>query len=519
MLLMKHLFPISSLAAVFILLTSATAFAGPETWQGGAGNWNSTNWGPTGGPAGSTAPGATSGTANTDTATFNTSSAGTVTVDSGRNLQNITFDGSAGAFTLSGGALLLTSGGAVTLGTTGTSFTGTNTTETIGTPITLEGSYSFTNNSTTSTDILSFNSTATITNASGVVGTLTLGGANTGNNQIAGIISNGASSGTLSLIQSGTGTWILSGANTYTGATSINSGIINYQNATAFGKNSAITVASGATAQVQGTIASTGTTNLTVSGTGASGATGALENVSGTNSASMPIVLGANATISSDAGALTLSGGVTGAYNLTLASQSSGNGTLTLSTGSVNNTGTITNNGAGTGTTTISAVIGNLVTGVTQNSMSSGLNLSGVNTFTNNGTTTSGLTIDAGTVTASTSASALGAGGVTLGNATGSSAATLLVSTNGLTYSNPIVLATNSNAPTLTLGNTGSAISTTFTGGVTGSNNLTIDENATSGVRAQRRSAASSVPLSPASPKTAPPRFCLSPARTPLAAD
>ena len=129
----------------------------------------------------------------------------------------------------------------------------------------------------------------------------------------------------------------------------------------------------------------------------------------------------------------------------------------------------------------MSGVIGTNVTGVFENSATSGLLLSGVNTFTYNGASTFGLNIQAGTVTASTSASALGAGQVTLGNTTGTSAATLLVNTTGLTYANPILLAANATAGTLAVGNTGTAISTTFSGGVTGTNSFTINENATSG--------------------------------------
>jgi hypothetical protein len=105
-----------------------------------------------------------------------------------------------------------------------------------------------------------------------------------------------------------------------------------------------------------------------------------------------------------------------------------------------------------------------------------GLTLSGANTFTG------GLTIQSGTVTATTSNAALGAAAdsVTLGFASGSSAATLLVGSTGLTYANPIVLA-STDTGTLTIGNTGTTIATTFSGGVTGSNNLTINNSATTG--------------------------------------
>ena len=106
-------------------------------------------------------------------------------------------------------------------------------------------------------------------------------------------------------------------------------------------------------------------------------------------------------------------------------------------------------------------------------SSNSTLTLSGANTFTG------GLTIKSGTVIATTSASALGAGAVTLGNsAGGNNAASLLIGTTGLTYSNPLVLAANTTG-TLTLGNTSNIAATTFSGGVTGANNLTINNSST----------------------------------------
>jgi fibronectin-binding autotransporter adhesin len=57
--------------------------------------------------------------------------------------------------------------------------------------------------------------------------TLTLGGANTGANEIQGIIADGlAGSMKTSVAKSGDGTWKLSGANTYTGTTTINAGTL-----------------------------------------------------------------------------------------------------------------------------------------------------------------------------------------------------------------------------------------------------------------------------------------------------
>ncbi len=64
--------------------------------------------------------------------------------------------------------------------------------------------------------------------------TLTLTGTNTDANTIAGILqdSSSISSGALSIAKTGVGTWVLSGANTYTGTTAINSGTLFITGAT-----------------------------------------------------------------------------------------------------------------------------------------------------------------------------------------------------------------------------------------------------------------------------------------------
>ena len=82
---------------------------------------------------------------------------------------------------------------------------------------------------------------------------------------------------------------------------------------------------------------------------------------------------------------ITLSGGVTGTGNLTLAT--SGAGTITMQTGAMNNSGTITNSGTGVGSTLISAGVGSNVTSLTESSATSAFTVSGALTVNASGTT------------------------------------------------------------------------------------------------------------------------------------
>ena len=80
------------------------------------------------------------------------------------------------------------------------------------------------------------NNTITITKDLSITSTtsrkLVLQGVNTGSNTIAGIIPDGAGSVT-SLEKNGTGTWVLAGANSYTGSTSVNDGLLVFANTSA----------------------------------------------------------------------------------------------------------------------------------------------------------------------------------------------------------------------------------------------------------------------------------------------
>lgn len=140
------------------------------------------------------------------------------------------------------------------------------------------------------------------------------------------------------------GTLILSGANTYSGNTTINQGVVNIRNATALGANTAgTTVASGAALEVQGGITVAGE-GLTIEGTGISNG-GALRNVSGNNTWTGTVALSGDARINSDSGTMTVSGDISGSgKDLTVG----GAGNVTLSGVVGNGAGSLTYDGTGT---------------------------------------------------------------------------------------------------------------------------------------------------------------------------
>jgi len=176
-----------------------------------------------------------------------------------------------------------------------------------------------------------------------------------------------------------------------------------------------------------------GGTSLTVGGTGASSGIYVASGDNAANAISTALILNGNNTFqTAGTGVLTLSGGVTGAGNLILNNNSTNAAGITISTASLDNTGTITNSGIGTGGTTISSVIGPAVTGVVQNSATSALTLSGANsygggTIVNAGTlalsgsgtlgaTTGALTADGGTAIVNLGGTTQTVGAVSLKN-------------------------------------------------------------------------------------------------------
>lgn len=245
------------------------------------------------------------------------------------------------------------------------------------------------------------------------IGELTLRGAGNGeiSGQIGGTVGNASAATAIKMVKEGTGTWTLSGANTYTRETTVSAGILNIRNSAALGtvlSNEAVptaagagtTVANNATLQLQNDI-SVGDELLTLSGNGAAGQSGALVNLSGTNNFAGVITLAANATIASDSGRLNLTSATAlngSAASRTLTLGGAGEGSISAGLGA--NISTLTKNGTGlwtiagpsahTGVTTINAGTLNVTGGFTGTGLTT---VNNTGTLAGAGTLAGGLTV------------------------------------------------------------------------------------------------------------------------------
>ena len=208
---------------------------------------------------------------------------------------------------------------------------------------------------TAHTRINSDTNTLTLNSGTAIAGSgynLTFGGG--GNVTVSSAIDTGA--GTVT--KDGIGTLTLSGSSGYTGLTTVSAGIVSISNPFALGGAAGGTVvANGAQLKLSG--AGTGDA-LTLSGSGPD-SKGALYNAGGGNTVSGAISLGSATRINSDSSTLTLSGGITGAYDLTFGGAQSVtvSGVIGTSTGALTKDGTgtliLSNDNSYSGGTTITA--------------------------------------------------------------------------------------------------------------------------------------------------------------------
>ena len=311
------------------------------------------------------------------------------------------------------------------------------------------------------------NTANTITTAGGALNFITSGGmSNLGNlNTGTGAItfSTGGTTNVLGVINTsgavtmkGTGTLNLNNANTFTGGTNILSGTATANNSKAFGTG-AITLGDGNNDGVSATL-SLGSNNTIANAVVLSG--------------------GQTNTLTIQNNASTLTGGITGAGNLSISVLNNG----TFSGADINHHGTIINlaNALDTvpvGGTIISANIGSNVTGVIQNGNYDTLTLRGNNSFSG------GVQINYGSVVGTANANAFGTGTITLGDGQADGKRASLYNGSqydaysNLTFANAIVLNAGSTG-TLTVGtNSNYSAGAGFSGGITGNNSLVIANN------------------------------------------
>ena len=150
--------------------------------------------------------------------------------------------------------------------------------------------------------------------------------------------------GTTGIVKSGSGTVFLQSANSFQGPVAVNGGILNISNAAALGVSSSVSVASGASLQLQGGLALSAMP-LSLAGSGTTASPAALDSLSGTNSWAGLVTLSGSSTIAAAAGQLTLAGGVNnGGYPLRIGGAGtinvpniSGSGGLTIGPGTTLN--------------------------------------------------------------------------------------------------------------------------------------------------------------------------------------
>ena len=343
---------------------------------------------------------------------------------------------------------------------------------------------------TTGSFNLTMNTTSgTISGNGAVSGTgITTFNVGSGTGTYSGIISN------TTLVKSGGGTLILSGANIYTGETTINGGTLALSSTGTLGNTLSLLTINGGTLDLQNALTvgslsmtgsspsitnTTGSSSLTVSGTGT--LSGSIT-TSGIQTYTGAVTLGSNTTLNAGSGNINFGSTVNGGYSLSttttgntsFAGALGGTNLLTgvtvstaqLSAGALalGSSGGLSITNSGTGT--VSGVISG--TGVTLAKAGTGmLTLSGANTYTG------GTTVSAGTLTLGNT-TALGSGTLTDNSAVNVASGVTAITAQGLAGSGTFSLsnlATTQLAVSLTVGANDSP--TVYSGIMSGLGSLT----------------------------------------------
>ena len=278
---------------------------------------------------------------------------------------------------------------------------------------------------------------------SSAVGAVTLTNGGTTTTTFSGVIQNG--SGTLSLTKSGTGTLTLSGVNTYSGGTTLSTGTLNINNASAIGTGTFII--SGGTIDNTSAGAITLTTNNPQSWNGNFTFTGTQP----LNMGTAAVTLSATRIVTVTASTLTVGGVISGtsfgltkagAGTLTLTGTNTYTGVTTISAGtlsvaSIGNGGTASNLGQATSTSANLVLNGGTLSytgadastdrGMTLN------NVAGNTIFTSNTLTISGVITGTGSITKTGTGTLTFTGTNTYTGSTTISAGTLSIGNGGST--------------------------------------------------------------------------------------
>ncbi len=388
----------------------------------------------------------------------------------------------------SGGTTLLQGGGtnrSLTLGSGGISVAGGAGVVTIGSgtagqnvALALNGNQTWTNNSVSPTGASTLNVLNGVSRAATDTSSRTLTLDGTGFTNISGIIANGGASGTLALSKTGTGTLILSGANTFSGGVSLSAGTLRVGNNAALGTGT-LTWTGGTLAGNDATTARTLTNAITLGADVTLGSILAPANLtlSGAVSLTGNRVLTVNGT---GLGGQTLSGIVSGtgfgltkrgAGALTLSGANTFTGGFTLDTGAVR----IGNNAAfGTGPLTVNGGLlsSNAATTGGDRTLTNAVTLGGSVTL---GDGSTGLLTFSGPVTLTGSRTLVGNVGTTLSGVVSGAGFGLTkqgAATLTLSAANTFTGATQVDAGNLTLSGTAGAIAAS--GGITVNRNATL---------------------------------------------